>query len=122
MTSIRGTGHKYIYFRDVPGGDNEQFIDLIKDLFEENNLINLNDWIFGCDICQEVCPWNIKFSKFTGEEEFFDSKKIREKEYGFWETLSKEKFQEIFKNSAVKRTKYSGLKRNIITANKQKGI
>ena len=84
--------------------------------FEENNMIDLNDWIFGCDICQEVCPWNIKFSEFSNEKDFFDRYSLKEKDYKFWENLTEEEFRKIFKNSPVKRTKYSGLKRNISKA------
>tara|TARA_B100002052_G_scaffold81137_2_gene74363 strand:+ start:2402 stop:3334 length:933 start_codon:yes stop_codon:yes gene_type:complete len=84
--------------------------------FEEKNMIDLNDWIFGCDICQEVCPWNIKFSEFSNEKDFFDRYSLKEKDYKFWENLTEEEFRKIFKNSPVKRTKYSGLKRNISEA------
>ena len=79
-------------------------------------MIDLNDWIFGCDICQEVCPWNIKFSEFSNEKDFFDRYSLKEKDYKFWENLTEEEFRKIFKNSPVKRTKYSGLKRNISEA------
>ena len=89
--------------------------------FEKQNMINLDDWIFGCDICQEVCPWNIKFSEISDEEGFSDKNLLREKDYNFWNNLTEEEFRKIFKNSAVKRTKYSGLKRNITTAKQQKG-
>ncbi len=87
--------------------------------FEQKNMINLDDWIFGCDICQEVCPWNIKFSELSNEEEFGDRNLLRDKDYNFWNDLTEEGFRTIFKNSAVKRTKYSGLKRNISKAKEQ---
>ena len=84
------------------------------------DVINLNDWIFGCDICQEVCPWNIKFSQISNEEDFFDTKMIKEKNYEDWNCITDEEFKFLFKDSAVKRTKYKGLKRNIETTISQK--
>ena len=81
----------------------------------------LDDWIYGCDICQEVCPWNIKFSEISNEKEFYDKNLLKDKEYDFWDNLSEEEFKRIFKKSAVKRTKHSGLKRNITTAKQQGG-
>ena len=80
--------------------------------------INLDDWIFGCDICQEVCPWNIKFSKITEEEDFSDKHGIKNNNYNEWMDVSEEEFKIIFKDSAVKRTKHIGLKRNILTESK----
>lgn len=73
---------------------------------------NMNEWIFGCDICQDVCPWN----RFATEHNIdalkpLDSLINYSKEN--WQKLDKEKFDEIFAGSAVKRTKFEGLKRNI---------
>lgn len=73
----------------------------------------LNGWIYGCDICQEVCPWNEKFSQETSFKEFRPRHDIKEKSDLGWEELSESEFKKIFKKSAVKRTKYIGLKRNI---------
>lgn len=70
------------------------------------------NWIFGCDICQDVCPWN-SFAKPHGEQRFAphpDLEKMRKQE---WTELTEEVFEKIFKHSAVKRTKLTGLKRNI---------
>jgi epoxyqueuosine reductase len=72
----------------------------------------MDDWIFGCDVCQDVCPWN-KFSK-PHKETWFDPHvdllNLTKKD---WEDLNQETFNKVFKKSAVKRTKYEGLKRNI---------
>lgn len=72
----------------------------------------MEDWIFGCDICQDVCPWN-RFSKYHNEKAFAPHEKLSTMNKKDWEELSQEMFHEIFKNSAVKRAKYEGLKRNI---------
>ena len=72
----------------------------------------MENWIFGCDICQEVCPWN-RFSKAHNQPKFLPNSKLQEMETGAWEELTKEIFQELFRKSAVKRTKFEGLKRNI---------
>ena len=73
----------------------------------------LNNWIYGCDICQQVCPWNIKFSKKTEDKNFAKRKDIEKMSYKDWNNLDKELFMKLFKKSAIKRTKYEGLKRNI---------
>lgn len=71
-----------------------------------------DNWMFGCDVCQDVCPWN-RFSKPHSEPHF----KPNEELLGFtkrdWEEITEETFKRVFKNSAVKRTKFEGLKRNI---------
>jgi len=74
---------------------------------------NLSGWIYGCDICQEVCPWNIKFSQISNEKSFQTKKNIKNKTIEFWSDITENDFTNLFKNSAVKRTKFSGLKRNI---------
>ena len=87
----------------------------IPDYFEGK----MDDWIFGCDVCQDVCPWN-RFSAPTLEEKFalnFQKLNFRKKE---WKELTQEIFSEIFRKSAVKRTKFSGLMRNIEFLTKEK--
>ena len=71
-----------------------------------------DDWMFGCDVCQDVCPWN-KFSKSHNEPLFDPNPQLLNNSRKDWEELTKETFNEIFKKSAVKRTKFEGLKRNI---------
>lgn len=70
------------------------------------------DWIFGCDICQDVCPWN-RFSLPTKEEKFNANEEILQFSKSDWEDITHEIFQKIFSKSPVKRTKFEGLKRNI---------
>lgn len=70
------------------------------------------NWIFGCDICQDVCPWN-RFSKPHQEPHFNPDTKLVEMKKKDWEELTAEVFNQVFKKSAVKRTKLEGLKRNI---------
>lgn len=71
-----------------------------------------DDWMFGCDICQDVCPWN-KFSKPHNEPLFNPHPELLSMTKKEWEEITQEVFSEIFKKSAVKRTKYTGLLRNI---------
>ena len=79
--------------------------------FGEN--AELHDWIYGCDICQEVCPWNQKFSQITNEKKFYPKKEILSWQDADWENISESEFRKLFKGSAVKRTKHNGLVRNI---------
>ncbi|MGM0496289.1 MAG: tRNA epoxyqueuosine(34) reductase QueG [Bacteroidota bacterium] len=74
----------------------------------------LNKWIFGCDTCQDVCPWNQKVKPMETEELKPHPDLLNLQDEG-WENLSREKFNELFRKSAVKRTKYEGLKRNILS-------
>ncbi|WP_139855566.1 tRNA epoxyqueuosine(34) reductase QueG [Aequorivita sinensis] len=70
------------------------------------------DWMFGCDICQDVCPWN-RFSKPHNEPLFNPHPELLSMTKKDWEEITEDVFREIFKKSAVKRTKYTGLTRNI---------
>ncbi|MGL1887296.1 MAG: tRNA epoxyqueuosine(34) reductase QueG [Reichenbachiella sp.] len=72
----------------------------------------MENWVFGCDICQDVCPWN-RFSKMHNEDQFQPHEKLGELSKGDWEEITEDLFKEVFKGSAVKRTKYEGLKKNI---------
>ncbi|MEM9325739.1 MAG: tRNA epoxyqueuosine(34) reductase QueG [Bacteroidota bacterium] len=71
----------------------------------------MEDWVFGCDICQDVCPWN-RFSRPHGEPAF-TPQGWEEFEKREWQEMTKEVFQRVFKKSAVKRTKFEGLQRNV---------
>jgi len=70
------------------------------------------NWIFGCDICQDVCPWN-SFSKPHKEERFQASPELQGMTKQQWIEITEEVFKEVFKTSALQRTKFSGLKRNV---------
>lgn len=70
------------------------------------------NWMFGCDICQNVCPWN-RFSSPHTEPAFDPTPGLLSKSKEEWEEITEEVFQELFRKSAVKRTKFEGLKRNI---------
>ena len=72
----------------------------------------MDDWMFGCDVCQDVCPWN-RFSKPHNEPLFNPKPELLQYSKKEWKELTQEVFSEIFKKSPVKRTKFSGLKRNI---------
>ncbi|WP_333696757.1 tRNA epoxyqueuosine(34) reductase QueG [Flavobacterium sp.] len=70
------------------------------------------DWIFGCDVCQDVCPWN-RFSKPHSEPLFQANPELLSFTKKDWEEITEDVFKKVFKNSAVKRTKLEGLKRNV---------
>lgn len=74
----------------------------------------MDNWIFGCDVCQDVCPWN-RFAKAHQEPAFMPNGQLLGMRKTDWKELTEEVFRELFRNSAVKRTKYSGLIRNIRT-------
>lgn len=70
------------------------------------------NWAFGCDICQDVCPWN-RFSKPHNEPLFQPHPDLLKMSASEWHEITEEVFRELFRKSAVKRTKYKGLKRNL---------
>jgi epoxyqueuosine reductase len=72
----------------------------------------MDNWMFGCDVCQDVCPWN-KFSVLNQEPAFSPQNDLLGLNKNDWEDITEDIFNKVFKNSAVKRTKLSGLKRNI---------
>ena len=84
----------------------------LKNEFPKEVKGKFNNWMFGCDICQDVCPWN-KFAKPHQEKLFEPSTALLSMNKKEWEEITAETFQVLFKNSAVKRTKFEGLKRNI---------
>lgn len=84
----------------------------LKDAIPMEMKAKLDDWVFGCDVCQDVCPWN-RFSKPHNEPLFHPHPELLSFTKKDWEEITAETFTKVFKNSAVKRTKLEGLKRNI---------
>lgn len=72
----------------------------------------MENWAFGCDICQDVCPWN-RFSKPHQTPEFDPKAELMDMSSSDWHEITEEVFKRVFQKSAVKRTKFSGLKRNL---------
>jgi epoxyqueuosine reductase len=87
-------------------------IELKEALIPDSMKQRFNNWMFGCDICQDVCPWN-RFSKPTGEAGFKPIPEILNFSTAQWEELSEESFRQVFKNSPLKRSKYQGIRRNL---------
>ncbi len=81
--------------------------------------IHLNGWIFGCDICQDVCPYNHR-KIFTEDLNFFPKKQIFNKTYDEFLTLSEDDFNKTFEGTPVRRTKYKGFMRNLKKAREEK--
>ncbi|MGV3508606.1 MAG: tRNA epoxyqueuosine(34) reductase QueG [Sphingobacteriaceae bacterium] len=72
----------------------------------------MDNWMFGCDVCQDVCPWN-RFSTLHNETAFQPGNELLNFSKADWEEITEEVFQKVFQKSPVKRTKFAGLKRNI---------
>ncbi len=84
----------------------------LKDAIPDEFKGKMENWMFGCDICQEVCPWN-RFSTPHTEPAFEPHPDLLKMEKRDWEEITEEVFRKVFKKSAVKRTKFQGLKRNM---------
>ena len=86
-------------------------IELKDEILPNEFKSKMDNWAFGCDVCQDICPWN-RFTKASNEKRLSNPKllDLSKKE---WQEMSKEFYDELFKRSAVKRTKYKGIKRNI---------
>jgi epoxyqueuosine reductase len=87
-------------------------IELKDALIDQSMKGKFNNWMFGCDVCQDVCPWN-RFSKPTKEERFAPIPEILNLSSKEWEEMSEETFKQVFKHSPLKRTKYAGIQRNL---------
>lgn len=84
----------------------------LKDAIPEDFKNKFDNWAFGCDVCQDVCPWN-RFSVPHQEPQFINNTGLLNYSAEEWNEITEEVFSKVFKNSAVKRTKYKGLKRNL---------
>jgi len=84
----------------------------LKDNLPQEMKGKFEDWIFGCDVCQDVCPWN-RFSKPHSEPLFNPNSELLSYTKKDWEEITEDTFKQVFKNSAIKRTKFEGFKRNI---------
>ena len=87
-------------------------IELKETLIPEKMKGKFDNWMFGCDVCQESCPWN-RFSSPTSEVNFSPIPAILNFSTNDWEELTEENFKIIFKDSPLKRSKYAGIKRNL---------
>ncbi len=87
-------------------------IELKEMLIPEEMKGKFQNWMFGCDICQDVCPWN-RFSKHNSEEEFQPIPEILNFTTSEWEEMTEETFKKIFRYSPLSRSKFKGIKRNL---------
>ena len=87
-------------------------IELKDALIDDSLKGKFQNWMFGCDVCQDVCPWN-RFSKSTSETSFAPIPQLLNLTTQQWEEMSEETFKQVFKNSPLKRTKFAGIQRNL---------
>ena len=87
-------------------------IELKDALIDDSLKEKFQNWMFGCDVCQDVCPWN-RFSKSTSETSFAPIPQLLNLTTQQWEEMSEETFKQVFKNSPLKRTKFAGIQRNL---------
>ena len=84
-----------------------------KNDFDVSQKNQLNGWVYGCDICQQICPWNIKKRQYSSEYLFNAKREIREYSLADWLAIDESSFKTIFKDSPIKRIKHNRFKRNI---------
>lgn len=87
-------------------------IELKNALIPDSMKGKFDNWLFGCDTCQDVCPWN-RFSKPTTEKDFVPLYEILFFNFNDWKEMTEESFKTIFSHSPIKRTKFEGIKRNL---------
>ena len=88
-----------------------------KSEFDTDQKSKLNGWIYGCDICQKVCPWNKTKQKYTDEDSFEPMREIGEYSLVDWLKIDDNTFKKIFKDSPIKRIKYDRFMRNVSASN-----
>lgn len=93
----------------------------LKDKIPESFKSGMNDWIFGCDICQEVCPWN-RFAKPHAEDKLKPKPQLQEMRKSDWEEITQEVFDQLFPGTPFKRVELDRLKRNIQFVKKEPAI
>ncbi len=87
-------------------------IELKDALIDERMKDKFENWMFGCDVCQDVCPWN-RFSNATSEQQFTPIPEILNLTSQQWLEMTEEAFKQVFKHSPLKRTKFAGIQRNL---------
>lgn len=88
-------------------------IEFRGEVFPKETAKSFDSWVYGCDICQDVCPWNEKFSQTTTVSGFFPREENINTNIQSWNEITEDEFRIRFKNSPVKRTKYAGFMRNV---------
>lgn len=84
----------------------------LRDEIPKEHHKQIGEWIFGCDICQDVCPWNRK-ARSGSEQRLFARPEITDRDIDYWEELDLQEYRKLFRKGAVKRAKFEGIKRNI---------
>jgi epoxyqueuosine reductase len=84
----------------------------LKDAIPASYKGKFDNWVFGCDVCQDVCPWN-RFAKASNENDFVANPDLLNMSKTEWVEMTEDIFEKVFKNSPVQRTGFEGLKRNL---------
>ena len=85
-----------------------------KGAFSDTEKKHLHGSLYGCDVCQNVCPWNILWAKPSAEARYFNRSEALDRPLSQWEEMTEAEFQDIFKKSPIKRLKYERFRRNVV--------